>query len=172
MASKSTSSRSVATGSSAQPMWNAAIMGVAIVAAFWLLVASNRLSWPPRELLAGATTLAGCLALAGPLVELRRGEQERGVGDLAWLASGFLLWVFNLVAAFHGAPRGWNWTNPVGTRSMGLTMLAIVLAGRFHTRGGAQWTWTNILGWSLAVFWIGVGLSATESGRSLLIWPR
>lgn len=172
MPAKSSSSRSVTTGSSAQPLWNAAIMAAAIVAAFWLLVARNRLSWPPKELLAGATTLAGCLALAGPLVELRRGDQERGVGDLAWLASGFLLWVFDLQTAFRGAARGWNWTNPLGTQSMGLTMLAIVLAGRFHTRGGPQWTWTNILGWSLAVFWIGVGFSASDGGRSFLIWPR
>ena len=67
-----------------------------------LLVMRGRVTWPPHELLASIYTVAGCLALVGPLV-LARGESgDGGLGELLWMTGGLLIWVFDGVAAAPG----------------------------------------------------------------------
>ncbi|HWE39854.1 MAG TPA: hypothetical protein VG406_25110 [Isosphaeraceae bacterium] len=121
------------------------------------------MSWPPRELLAGATTLAGCLALVGPLVLGRKESTDGGLGELIWLSGGLLVWVFDLAAAARGRWRGTSWATPLDVQFMGLIVLAVALAG-WRLRGGSKsWSWTNVTGWLLGAFWIGMALEKVLS---------
>ncbi len=123
------------------------------------LVTKGRVSWPPHELLSGAFTVAGCLALVGPAVLLRRKEGGGGLGELLWLTGGLLVWVFDLAAALRGELRTLSWATPLGAQGMGLTMLAVLLAG-WRMRGGTRdWSWTNVTGWVLGVFWVGMAVT-------------
>lgn len=144
-----------AAGEGASPLWNAAVVGAAVAFAAWSVFARRGGSaWAWRELLTTITTVAGCLAIAGPFVLFRRGGDEQGVGDLAWMTSGLLILIFDLAAVVQGAPRSHNWVNPIEIRSMGLIVLAVLLAGR-HQRGAEPlWTWTNVLGWLQSATWL------------------
>lgn len=147
-------------GAATAPVWNAALIVLSIGYALWLLVNRGRLSWPPNELLAGAYTLAGCLALAGPVILLRREAGEGGLGDLVWMTGGLLIWVHDLAAAVRGEFRAISWPTPLGAQALGLTILAVAIASwRLHPTG-RNWTWTNVIGWVLGLFWIGMGIVA------------
>ncbi len=117
------------------------------------------MSWPPRELLAGGFTLAGCLALVAPIVLNPRGTtSEGGFGELLWLTSGLVVWVFDLAAISRGEMQLLNFATPLEPETLGLIVLAVVLAG-WRTRSSSwNWSWTNVLGWILACFWIGLAV--------------
>jgi hypothetical protein len=151
---------------STSPLVNAALLSAALAYGLWLLVARGRLSWPPHELLSGGYTLAGCLALVGPLVLARRGSGEGGLGDLLWLTGGLLLWIFDLAALARGEAHVISWVNPLGVRTMGLAMLAVLLAGWRSQGLGKGWTWTNVTGWLLGLFWVGMALASLLPGGS------
>src|SRR5262249_20644186 len=114
MSSKRVATRPAALA--APPIVNAALVALALSYGLWLLIARGRLSWPPVELLSGASVLAGCLALVGPFVLARRDSSEGGLGELLWLTGGFLVWVFDLTALARGEVRGLAsaWVNPLG----------------------------------------------------------
>jgi len=42
----------------------------------------------------------------------------------------------------------------LGPLEIGLIILAILVAGWRCGLRGRDWTWTNVMGWSLGVFWI------------------
>ncbi len=48
---------------------------------------------------------------------------------------------------------------------MGLTMLAVLLAGWRSKAGARNWSWTNVTGWLLGVFWVGMGLTTLVPAR-------
>jgi hypothetical protein len=144
---------------------NVALLGAAFGYGLLVLVGRGRVSWPPRELLAGSYTLAGCLALVGPIVLGRRVSAGAGLGDQVWMTAGLLVWIFDLTALLRGEIRTLSWATPLGSQAMGLTILAVVLAG-WRTRGGARnWSWTNVLGWILGVFWVGLGMASLLPAR-------
>ncbi len=167
MASKRSAPKS-APARPVSPFWNAAFVLAAVGYGMWLLVLRGRLSWPPDNFLNSAYTIAGCLALVGPLVLLRRqAGDEVGLGDLVWLTGGLLVWVFDLAALVRGELRGMSWATPLGAPTMGLTILAVFVAGgRMHGRG-RDWSWTNVTGWVLGVFWVGMGLASLVPSRFL-----
>lgn len=148
------------------PLANAALLGAALASALWLLVSRGRLSWPPTELLDGALTLTGCLGLVGPIVLARRQGGEGGLGELVWMTGGMLLWIFDLAALARGEQRAAVLVNPLGARAMGLTMLAVVVAGLRQLGPGRSWSWTNVLGWALGLFWIGMAAASFYPSRS------
>lgn len=163
--SSTTTPRRSATKSPANtqaPLVNALLLVVAAAYGLWLLVDRGRVSWPPHELLSGAHTFAGCLALVGPLVLWRRDGAEGGVGELAWMSGGFLVWIHNIVALFGGRYNDHSWVTPIGIAPMGLTVLAVLLAGVWLRggTGGRKWAWTNVLGWLLGVFWVSLAISS------------
>jgi hypothetical protein len=138
-------------------------MAAALGYGLWVLVGRGRVSWPPNQLLASLYTVAGCLALVGPIV-LARGEPgERGLGELLWMTGGLLVWVFDAVSALRGEWRGAGWVTPLGYQTMGLTILAVLLAGWRCRVVGRGWSWTNVTGWVLGLFWVGMGLAS--------LWP-
>jgi hypothetical protein len=143
------------------PLINAALVGVACGYGLWSLVARGRVSWPPHDLLASSYTVAGCLALVGPLVLGRRaGSEGAGLGELLWMTGGLLVWIFDAAAVLRGELRTLAPATPLGVAPMGLTMLAVLLAG-WRTHGsGRHWSWTNVTGWLLGLFWVGMGLAA------------
>ena len=72
-------------------MANALLVGASLVWGATLLIHRGRLTWPPYELLASLSTLAGCLALVGPVILARSGELKGSLGELMWLFGGLLV---------------------------------------------------------------------------------
>jgi hypothetical protein len=142
----------------AVPLANTLIIAAAAAYAVYLLVARGRLDWGLQDFLTAAYTLAGCLALVGPLVLLRPGVSPgTGLGELAWLTGGLLVWVFNLANLVQGNARPHTWVTPLSATTMGLTILAVMLAG-WRARGKGTLHWANLTGWVLGLFWVGLGL--------------
>lgn len=167
MASKRVSSRSAPSplpGSA--PVFNAVLLGAAVCYGLSILVDRGKLAWPPNQLLASLYTVAGCLALVGPIV-LARGESgEGGIGELLWMTGGLLVWVFDAVALIRGDWRTTAWVTPLGYQAMGLTILAVLLAGWRCRVAGRNWSWTNVTGWILGLFWVGLAIASMFPGRS------
>jgi hypothetical protein len=156
MSPKRAGSSSEASGSSDHAVTNAILLIAALALGFTVLIQRGRLSWPPLGLLASLSTLAGCLALVGPLILARSGEREGSLGELIWLTGGLLVWLFDIAAALQGQARTLNWATPLGDRTMGLAILAVLLAGWRCGLAGRDWSWTNVTGWALGLFWIGL----------------
>ena len=174
MATKRASSKSSPSSSTrpGSPLANALLVGSAVAYGLYLLVMRGNVSWPPRQLLASIYTLAGCLALIGPMI-LSRGEAgEGGLGELLWMTGGLLVWVFDAVGVIRGQWRTMPWATPLSEQTMGLTILAVLLAGWRFRLGGKSWTWTNVTGWVLGVFWVATALATFLPERGLLSAAR
>jgi hypothetical protein len=153
------------------PVLNAVLVGAALCYGLAILVNRGRVSWPPDQLLASLFTVSGCLALVGPIV-LARGPGEGGLGELLWMTGGLLVWVFDAVALFKGEWRTTAWVTPLGYQTMGLTILAVLLAGWRCRIAGRGWSWTNVTGWLLGLFWVGLALSTMWSARAVGLAAR
>jgi hypothetical protein len=161
MSSKRASSKSSApSGSGRGPFFNAVLLGAAICAGLAMLVSRGRMSWPPTQLLASLYTVAGCLALVGPIVLGRKEAGEAGLGELLWMTGGLLIWVLDAVALIRGEWRSTAWVTPLGYQAMGLTMLAMLLAGWRCGLVGWNWSWTNVTGWLLGIFWVALAVAS------------
>jgi hypothetical protein len=164
MATKRPTAKTSPAGGS--PLINAALFALALVLGAWLLYARGRVSWPPTELLASVYTVAGCLALVGPVVLLRRGGDELGLGELLWMAGGLLIWIFDLAALARGDLRLAAGPTPLSYQPMGLTILAVLIAGWRCRLGGPGWSWTNVTGWVLGLFWVGMAATTLLPARA------
>ncbi len=169
-AKRASSSSGGAASSPEHAVTNAILFAVALGWGFSLLFQRGRLTWPPMALLSSLSTLAGCLALVGPLILARSGGKEGSLGELAWMTGGLLIWLFDLAAAFQGASRGLNWTTPLGDRTMGLTMLAVLLAGWRCGLAERDWSWTNVVGWTLGIFWVGMAFGSWLLTQPSSLW--
>jgi hypothetical protein len=149
------STRSLSAG---RPVLNALLVGAALFWGLNLLVQSGRVTWPPYALLGSVSTLAGCLALVGPLVLIRGGELSGSLGELVWLSAGLLVWILDIEGTLRGQWRSLHWANPLSDRTMGLFMLAVLVAGWRCGLAAWKWSWTNFTGWTLTAFWIGMAL--------------
>lgn len=152
---------------STAPMATAAWLGSAAIGGVALLVRRGEMDWPPTELLTGLGTLAGCLALAGPLVIRRGGPGEVGLGDLIWLAGGLLVALFDVAALSRGDWRSLHWAMPLGPQAMGLSILAVGLAGWRSGLARPAWSWTNVTGCALGGFWVALALASFWPARGL-----
>ena len=160
---------SAVSSNSSPPLANALLVGAALVFGVSRLVARGALAWPPWPLLAGLQTLAGCLALVGPIVLWKRGGGSATLGELLWTAGGMLLWIFNAAELARGG--AWrissiSWTAPVTPSVMGMVIFAVLLAGWRCGLSGRGWQWTNLVGWALGLFWIVAGLVGISQARS------
>ena len=109
--------------------------------------------------------------MVGPLV-LRGEAGEGGLGELLWMAGGLLVWVFDAAAAVRGQWRTTAWATPLDDERMGLTMLAVLLAGWRCRSGGRNWSWTNVTGWILGLFWVGMAFATLLPARPLGVGSR
>jgi hypothetical protein len=173
MAPKRTPSKSSPSSTvSSSPIVDALLVGGAVVYGLTLLVTKGKVSWPPHQLLASTYTLAGALALIGPII-LARGESgERGLGELLWMTGGLLVWVFDVVALVNGQWRTVAWATPLSYQTMGLTILAVLLAGWRCGHAGRNWSWTNVTGWVLGLFWVAMAMATFLPDRSLVAASR
>lgn len=163
-AAKAASSTSSASASTTSPAVNAVMLGSAMAFGLYMLVARGRMSWPPTDLLSNAFTLAGCVALVGPIVLFRRDSSEGGVGDMLWMTGGVLIWIFNAAALLRSDLHAASLATPIAARTMGLTILAVLLATLRLKGGSRSWSWTNVTGWVLGLFWVGLAL--------VTLWPN
>jgi hypothetical protein len=164
MASKRPTSKSSAP-SSHPPLLNALLIGAAVAYGLWILVVRGRVEWPPHHLLSGAYTLAGCLALVGPFVLARSPSTEgAGLGELLWMTGGILVWTYDILGALRGEWRTTAWATPLGQQALGMAILAVLVAGWRCRLGVRNWSWTNVTGWALGLFWVGMALSTTVTG--------
>lgn len=163
MASRRSNSASPATSmtnAGAPPLWNAVAVLGALGAAAYLLIERGAVSWPPDDLLRSASTLAACLTLIGPLILWNGGNGKPGsLGDLIWMTAGLALWAFLLAGLARGDARRLDWTSPVPPSMLGLFLLATAAAGRRTARLPLSWTWTDVLGTTLGLFWILIALA-------------
>ncbi len=135
---------------------NALLVATALVCGGAILVQKGRLTWPPYQLLASLATLAGCLALVGPLILIRSGEIEGSLGELLWLTGGLIVWFFDIEAVMQGRWKTMLWATPLNDRTLGLAILAVLLAGWKCGLADRNWSWTNVTGWLLSAFWVGM----------------
>jgi hypothetical protein len=156
MSTKRPSAPSTHGSSSGSAVTNAILIGAALLWGAAVLVQRGRLTWPPYALLSSLATLAGCLALVGPVILFRSGELEGSLGELGWLTAGLLLWSFDLVAVLQGNWRTIPWATPLPDRTLGLIVLAVLLAGWRCGLAHRNWSWTNVAGWMLCAFWVGM----------------
>ena len=138
-----------------------------------LLIQRGRLTWPPLALLSSLSTLAGCLA-AGRTADSgslrQRGEPgrtrlaDRRPPDLALRHRGRL----------QGSSRTLNWATPLGDRTMGLAILAVLLAGWRCGLASRDWSWTNVIGWALGLFWVALAVGSwfLMPAAGLGVWRR
>jgi hypothetical protein len=157
------------TSGSDQAVMNAVLVTAALGGAVGLLVQSGRLKWPPVQLLSALATIAGSLALVGPLILARAGRNGGSLGELVWMTGGLLIWVFDAVGMAGGNLRWTNWATPLGERTMGLIILAVLVAGIRSGLAGKDWSWTNVTGWALGLFWVGLACSSWLLASSS--WP-
>jgi hypothetical protein len=146
------------TSTSNPAIANALLIGAAFLFGAWLLVQKGRLTWPPYQLLASLSTLAGCLALVGPFILIRSGEIEGSLGELLWLTGGLLIWFCDIEAIIQGNWRTTPLATPLHDRMLGLAILAVLLAGWKCGLADRNWSWTNVTGWLLSGFWVGMAL--------------
>lgn len=160
MAARRAGGKSTATGggggggAGSGAVFNAVFMALAVVGGLAILVQRGRLDWPPNHLLASLYTVAGCLALVGPIILSRLGEGGGNLGELLWMTGGLLVWVNDVVSVLRGEWRAVPWATPLSTQTMGLTILAVLLAGWRCGINGRSWSWTNVTGWMLGLFWV------------------
>lgn len=147
-------------GSSSHPVVTTILLLGALAWAFGLLFHKGMLEWPPVRLLSGLATIAGCLALVGPVILSRSGKVGGSLGELIWMTGGLLIWIFNLVGVAAGDLKSIDWATPLGPRTMGLIILAVMLAGLRSGLAGRDWSWTNVTGWALGLFWVGLAAAA------------
>jgi hypothetical protein len=162
-----------ATSSTNPAVANAIMVGAALCWGAALLFHRGRLTWPPYQLLSSLSTVAGCLAIVGPVILYRSGELEGSLGELMWLVGGLLVWIFDFEGVLQGRWRTLPWATPLSDRVMGLTMLAVLLAGWKCGMADRNWSWTNVTGWVLSAFWVGMAFSswmlAPSWGASLAV---
>jgi len=165
MAAKRTTSKTASPAAASGPVFNAVLLGAAVCYGLVLLVNRGRMNWPPNQLLASLYTVAGCLAVVGPIILARGGEGEPALGELLWMTGGLLVWVFDVGAALRGDWRTTAWVTPLSYQTMGLTILAVLLAGWRCRVANRNWSWTNVTGWILGLFWVGMALASMAPGR-------
>ncbi len=78
MATKRVATKPAGPPTVSPPLRTVLLLTAAVAYGLWVLVVKGRVSWPPHELLSGAYTLAGCLALVGPALLARRDAGEGG----------------------------------------------------------------------------------------------
>jgi hypothetical protein len=157
-AKRSAGSSSGAATSSGSAITNAILLAGALAWGLSLLVQRGRMTWPPYSLLSNLATLAGCLALVGPVILIRSGEVQGSLGELAWLAVGVLIWIFDIAAVVQGQWRTLPWATPLSDRTLGLIVLAVLVAGWKCGLAQRNWSWTNVVGCLLSAFWVGLAL--------------
>ena len=172
MAIKRVPPKASSAPSPAPPILNAVLLGAAFCGGLGILFARGRLTWPPTQLLASVYTVAGCLALIGPIVLHRRDSPEIGLGELLWMAGGLVVWVFDLAAVARGDLKNLTWATPLGYQPMGLTILAVLLAAWRCRVAGSSWSWTNVTGWVLGLFWVAMAASTLVPARVLGLAAR
>lgn len=152
-----------AGGAVSTPLINAALLALAVSYGLWLLVTRGRVGWPPHQLLGSLYTVAGAFALIGPIVLLRREATDGALGELIWLTVGLLVWLYDIAAILRGEFTTLSPATPLAAVPLGLVVLAVAVAG-WRTRGaGRSWSWTNVTGWLLGLFWIGMAIGS--------LWP-
>jgi hypothetical protein len=147
-----------AGASSGSAITNALLLAAALAWGLSELVQRGRLTWPPYALLSSLATIAGCLALVGPFILFRSGEMQGSLGELAWLTAGILIWTFDLVAVAQGRWRTIPWATPLSDRTLGLMVLAVLVAGWRCGLAQRNWSWTNVIGCLLGAFWVGMAV--------------
>lgn len=147
-------------GSSDHAVTNSILLLAALGWGLSILVQRGRMSWPPTALLSSLSTLSGCMALVGPLILARSSAKQSSLGELVWWTGGLLVWLFNLAGVIQGQSRTMNWATPLGDRTMGLAILAVMLAGWRCGLAGRDWSWTNVTGWALGLLWVGMAAAS------------
>lgn len=165
--SKTSSAARSTQGSAAY--FNVVVLSGAMSLGLWLLVSRGLIAWPPMRLLGSLATVVGCIAACGPIVLVRRGKRELATGDLLWMVGGILVWVHAALALLAGTFRLELVPTPLAPSVMGTFIGTVLIAGWLLNGGSQNWTWTNVIGWMLGCFWVGLGLATVMGVGSIPI---
>ena len=88
------------------------------------------------------------------------------------MAGGLVIWVFDIAAIVRGEARTISWATPLGYQPMGLTILAVLLAAWRCKVAGSGWTWTNVTGWALGIFWVAMAATTLVPAKALGLASR
>lgn len=151
----STKAGAAHAGTATPPLVNALLLAGSLAYAIHLLVQAGAMRWPPTELFQAASTVAGCLALVGPLILWRSGiGAQPSLGDLVWLNCGLVVWVCNLISISRGEMPGKSWVAPIEPSLMGSLAIGCALASWKGAGARWVWSWTSVVGSLLGLFWM------------------
>ena len=106
------------------------VLRVAGLTKSFVVHAHGDLALPVLRDVALAVSPGECLALVGPLILARSGKSSGSLGELVWMTGGLLIWIFDVVGMASGTVKWADWATPLGERTMGLIILAVLLAGK------------------------------------------
>ncbi len=159
-ATGSSKANSVRSSQGSTALFNAVLLSGAMTLGLWLLVSRGLISWPPTRLMGSLATVAGCVAACGPIVLIRRGRTELATGDLLWMVGGILVWLHAALALMAGNFQIEVVPTPLAPKVLATFMGTVLIAAWLLNGTGRNWTWTNILGWLLGSFWVGLGVAS------------
>lgn len=143
--------------SMSRPFLNLLILSGAVILFVKVGIRQGWIQWPPANLGSILASLAGWIALAGPLILFRHEEQTggMGIGDRVWVTTGFLLWLKIAIQLFTGRfPSIEAVATIVGPTDMALISMACLAGGLIGRPKSSHWTWTNLVGWGLSLCWL------------------
>ncbi len=109
--------------------------------------------------------------MVGPILLVRKEAVAVGLGELIWMVGGLLIWIFDAAAVARGETRTLLWATPLGDQTMGLKILAVALGGWRFRVGSLNWSWLNVTGWALGIFWVAMAAGTLLPPRTLgLAW--
>lgn len=157
MPSKRSASKPGPSGPSGapSPLLSAALVCLGVGHGLYLLVDRGAIGWPPSQLMGPASTLAGSVAMVGPIVLWKKvGGSDASVGDLVWMAGGLFLWLLDLSAIAEGRSGRMDWAVPAEPRVLGCFAVAVMVAGWTSGHARWAWTWSGITGSILGGIWV------------------
>jgi hypothetical protein len=153
--------------SMSRPAINFLIITAALLLFLRVSVRQGWVNWPPSNLSAILSALAGWVAIVGPLVLFRHEEQTgaMGLGDRVWITTGIVIWLRFLQGVATGRIPGFDSiTSLVKPSDMAIITLACLIGGMISRPKRVYWTWTNLVGWGLGLCWLATVLIPSDPG--------
>jgi len=157
-----------------RPVANLAIMSLAIFFFGRLGITRGWIEWPPSNLGMMLAAFSGWVALAGPFVLFRYEENSggMGLGDRVWMTSGMLIWLRFALELVSGRVPSWNGiATSVSPTELSVLAAASVLGGMLAKPKQTHWTWTNLMGWGIAMAWL-ISAALVQNSRLMTLVLR
>lgn len=164
--------RSPRGSSPGKPVMNLVIMLLAFFFFGRLGVSRGWIVWPPSNLAQMLAAFAGWVAIAGPFVLFRSEDASggMGLGDRVWMTTGVVIWIRFLLQLLSGRLPAWNeMATSVSVTDLSVLAAACIVGGSLTRPRQMHWTWTNIMGWTIALAWLASATFQRNTGLMSLV---